>query len=175
MGAQVYPSPRSQFPYCPEIFENDSLIGNYDNFSTDGMLPALYIEDSHQSYESIMVIRSRPICLTMGEYRGAFTTAAIIVDYIEEDNADVVLGALLVFICQIDTHNPNVENSWFPAFQASSNFLDRNTVRHTRGSVFHRNYTTDFSVQRQVTNCGECFEGNFNPSIWNRTSKCGGK
>ncbi len=178
LAQQLYPTARGPtvsltFGNCTILMDNDTILGNYNQFSDTGLLPSLFITGDGSSPPFLRIVRSKVTCLNSGLIKGTASSVGVLVEYQRQSAPNVNIKAQVAVDCIQDTHNPNAEFSFYPTPNPNATQISaRNTARVSSGRTLVDNVDVNFTVPFR-TNCAVCSD--FSLGLGDPDSRCVGK
>ena len=157
---------RSYFPErdsfvgsCPQLEDNDTILGTMDDFSQEGLLPTLLVVGPVRQRPILKIIRSKILCEATGYYKYTASSYTIIVEY-QNQHSPGKEQVVVTVDCVRDEYNPNKEYSFFPKPHYRGRIPTHleglyNTARSRGEITLHERFLATFDTVK-LTECGEC-------------------
>ena len=171
-----FPERDSLVGSCPQLKDNDTILGRTDFFSQEGLLPSLFVRGPVRQRPFLKIIRSKILCEATGYYKNTASSYTMIVEY-QDQNRHGKEQVVVTVDCVRDEYNPDKEYSFFPKPHYRGRIPTHqgglhNTARSRGESTLHERFLATFDTVK-LTECGECrFFGS--DQDYDKVTGCGG-
>ena len=155
--SQTFPMLRYNIGSCGRLSDNAEICGSYTNFSTQGLLPSLFISHDDETAPSLRIVRARLLCEAIGAEKDTASSVSFLVEYRRKDDQLTSRLAQVMVDCYIDPHGPG-SHSFYPTPAPNATGTALNTAYVATGTTLiskGTNIMATFSTEPRIQ-CGQC-------------------
>ena len=160
---------------CHRLEDHTNMFGNRTAYSSQGLLPSLFIRDDTIFPPSLKIVRTKLLCETIGLERNTASSVSFLVEYQRQDSPLRNFIAQVMVDCVRDPHNPNANYSFHPVPAPGAVGKNLNTAQNSSTLIIDETSISANFATIPKFRCGHCEIYDYHPSINDQTTKCTGK